>query len=43
VASLTSGAMEDEGGGGGWHWVLSGLKTFVETGKTLGADRSCTD
>ena len=38
VASLTSGAMEDEGGGGGWHWVLSGLKTFVETGKTLGDD-----
>lgn len=38
VARLTSGALEDEGGGGGWRWVLSGLKTFVETGKTLGAD-----
>ena len=36
VALLTSGALEDEGGGGGWNWVLSGLKTFVETGKTLG-------
>jgi uncharacterized protein YndB with AHSA1/START domain len=39
VALLASGAMEDEGGGGGWSWVLSGLKTFVETGKTLGAER----
>jgi len=39
VALLTSGAMEDEGGGGGWNWVLSGLKTFVETRRTLGADR----
>jgi uncharacterized protein YndB with AHSA1/START domain len=37
VALLTSGAMEDEGGGGGWNWVLSGSKTFVETGVTLGA------
>ena len=36
VALLTSGALEDEGGGGGWNWVLSGLKTFVETGCTLG-------
>ena len=43
VARLTSGAMEDEGGGGGWPWVLCGLKTFVETGVTLGADRSCPD
>jgi uncharacterized protein YndB with AHSA1/START domain len=40
TARLTSGAMEDDGGGGGWHWVLSGLKTFVETGKTLG-DEGC--
>ncbi len=39
IARLTSGAMEDEGGGGGWHWVLSGLKTFVETGQTLGSER----
>jgi hypothetical protein len=31
--------MEDEGGGGGWHWVLIGLKTFVETGQTLGVER----
>jgi uncharacterized protein YndB with AHSA1/START domain len=32
VAQLMSGAREDKGGGGGWNWVLSGLKTFVETG-----------
>jgi uncharacterized protein YndB with AHSA1/START domain len=37
VARLMSGAMEDEGGGGGWVWVLSGLKTFVESGVTLGS------
>ena len=43
VASLSSGAMEDEGGGGGWLWVLSGLKTFVETGKTLGEECSPID
>ncbi len=36
VALLLSGAMEDEGGGGGWNWVLCALKTFVETGKTIG-------
>jgi uncharacterized protein YndB with AHSA1/START domain len=39
VALMASGAMEDEGGGGGWNWVLSGLKTFVESGRTLGAER----
>jgi uncharacterized protein YndB with AHSA1/START domain len=43
VAGLTSGALEDEGGGGGWNWVLCGLKTFVETGDTLGVDRSSLD
>lgn len=36
VALLLSGAMEDEGGGGGWNWVLCALKTFVETGVTIG-------
>jgi hypothetical protein len=24
-----------EGAGGGWSWVLSGLKTLLETGKAL--------
>ena len=36
VALLTSGALEDQGVGGGWNWVLCGLKTFVETGAPLG-------
>lgn len=36
-ALLVSGAMEDQdaGGGGGWAWVLSDLKSLLETGKTL--------
>ena len=38
VAQLTSGAREDDGWGGGWNWVLSGLKTFVEKGTTLGTE-----
>ena len=29
------GGMEKEGAGGGWAWVLSGLKTLLETGKGL--------
>jgi uncharacterized protein YndB with AHSA1/START domain len=32
---LMSGRMEDEGAGGGWSWVLSGLKTLLETGEPL--------
>jgi uncharacterized protein YndB with AHSA1/START domain len=35
VAALVTGEMEDEGGGGGWPEVLSGLKTLLETGKPL--------
>jgi hypothetical protein len=27
--------MEDQGAGGGWNWVLSGLKTLLETGTEL--------
>ena len=26
----------NEHGGGGWNWILSDLKTLLETGKTLG-------
>lgn len=33
---LLSGGMEDEGAGGGWNWVLSGLKTVLETDAELG-------
>lgn len=35
IAALVSGAMEDQGAGGGWSAVLSGLKTLLETGKPL--------
>ncbi|MGH2410605.1 MAG: SRPBCC family protein, partial [Chloroflexota bacterium] len=31
LAVLLSGGMEDQGAGGGWSWVLSGLKTLLET------------
>ena len=33
LATLVSGAMEDQGAGGGWSWVLSDLKSLLETGK----------
>jgi len=32
TATLVSGAQEAEGAGGGWPWVLSDLKTLLETG-----------
>ena len=35
-AGLVAGEMEDTGAGGGWAWVLSGLKTVLETGTSLG-------
>jgi uncharacterized protein YndB with AHSA1/START domain len=35
LALLLSGGMEDQGAGGGWAWVLSGLKTLLETGDPL--------
>ena len=37
LALLLSGKFEDQGagGGGGWSWVLSGLKTLLETGAPL--------
>jgi uncharacterized protein YndB with AHSA1/START domain len=33
LAAILSGAYEDEGAGGGYAWVLSDLKTLLETGK----------
>lgn len=36
LAHLLSGGMEDSGAGGGWAWVLSDLKSLLETGETLG-------
>jgi uncharacterized protein YndB with AHSA1/START domain len=33
LAALLNGEMEAHGAGGGWSWVLSDLKTLLETGK----------
>jgi uncharacterized protein YndB with AHSA1/START domain len=33
---LLSGGMEGQGAGGGWSWVLSDLKSLLETGSPLG-------
>jgi uncharacterized protein YndB with AHSA1/START domain len=35
LAELVRGAREAEGAGGGWAWVLSDLKTLLETGKPI--------
>jgi uncharacterized protein YndB with AHSA1/START domain len=32
---LLSGGMEDGGAGGGWSWILSDLKTLLETGASF--------
>jgi uncharacterized protein YndB with AHSA1/START domain len=35
LQAVLSGAMESQGAGGGWAWVLSDLKSLLETGKRL--------
>lgn len=35
LSLLLAGGMEDRGAGGGWSWVLSDLKSLLETGKPL--------
>ncbi|MGP4102879.1 ArsR/SmtB family transcription factor [Nonomuraea sp. KM90] len=35
TAALLAGEMESQGAGGGWNWMLSGLKTLLETGEAL--------
>lgn len=35
LASLVAGESEDTGAGGGWSWVLSDLKSLLETGKAF--------
>lgn len=35
AAAILSGTWEEEGAGGGWSWVLSDLKSLLETGKRL--------
>jgi uncharacterized protein YndB with AHSA1/START domain len=37
TATLVSGALEAEGAGGGWAWMLSDLKTLLETGTSFAA------
>jgi hypothetical protein len=34
TAAMVSGS-DEEGAGGGWAWILSDLKSLVETGKTF--------
>jgi uncharacterized protein YndB with AHSA1/START domain len=34
TAAMVAG-IDDGGAGGGWAWILSDLKTLVETGKTF--------
>ena len=35
LAALVSGGLESGGSGGGYAWILSDLKTMLETGKTF--------
>ena len=35
LATMVSGALEDTGAGGGWGWILSDLKSLLETGQRL--------
>ena len=35
LARLLAGELESEGAGGGWAWVLSDLKTLLESGSRL--------
>jgi len=35
LAVLMSGGMADQGAGGGWNWILSSLKTLLETGSPI--------
>ncbi|MGH7471373.1 MAG: SRPBCC family protein [Longimicrobiales bacterium] len=37
TAVLVAGGLEDVGAGGGWRWVLSDLKSLLETGQRLDA------
>jgi uncharacterized protein YndB with AHSA1/START domain len=36
-AALVSGELEEQGAGGGWPWILSDLKSLLETGKGFAA------
>jgi uncharacterized protein YndB with AHSA1/START domain len=36
LAEMVAGEHDAEGAGGGWAWVLSDLKSLLETGRPLG-------
>jgi uncharacterized protein YndB with AHSA1/START domain len=38
LAILVSGAIEETGAGGGWSWILSDLKSLLETGSPMDQD-----
>jgi uncharacterized protein YndB with AHSA1/START domain len=38
LAVLLSGGLEEFGAGGGWAWVLSDLKSLLETGSSMDPD-----
>ena len=38
LAVLLSGGLEEVGAGGGWSWVLSDLKTLLETGTSMDSE-----
>jgi len=35
LAVMITGELEDTGAGGGWSWVLSDLKSLLETGSPM--------
>ena len=35
LAALVAGEQENQGAGGGWAWILSDLKSLLETGSSL--------
>ena len=35
TAAMVSGSLEEQGLGGGWSWILSDLKSLLETGSKL--------
>ena len=35
LAEVVAGSLEDSGAGGGWSWILSDLKSLLETGRNL--------
>ena len=37
LAHMLAGGLEGEGAGGGWAWVLSDLKTVLESGHHMAA------